>query len=811
MPSKKFAPIQWTYGTLITDDPEALAREERSKELYGFAQVERVQRGEEKPPSPARLKADRSRAEAAAALPLKVVGTPTIDLYAREKVTGRARYPVDIYPTGVLYTKVLRSPYPHAKVTRLDTSDAERMPGVRAIVTYADMPRIARPPLTDEPSFAGEGIAAVAAETEGIAEAALRAIKVEYEQLPFVLDPREAAKPGAPLVRSDLRTNHVRDPQFSNKRGDVERGFAQADIVVESKSQTSWEQHVAMEPHSATAMWEADDRLTVWSSTQYAHGMRNGIASALAMPQSKVRVLAEHTGSGWGDKTGLLPYHVYTALLAKKAGRPVRYELNRKDVFVEAGHNYPKYQEIRLGFKRDGTITAMQGVSWVPAGSRGAPGNGDDWESALRVYKIPNVDVQGFSVRTNTVTASPLRSVGEPAGVFSIEILMDQAAEKLNMDPLELRLKNIEEKVDQVTNLPFSSNGLREALERGAEAFGWKQKWQGWNRQRDLTKPQRGVGMACFSFNKGGQSPPMTAIVQIETDGSVRMLTGAADIGGGQATTWSMIVAETLGVPLSQVTISRMDTAAGSDSGGIFGSRGTKSVGMAALRAAQEARKELLQGAAFNLKVKAEELDIADAVVFVKSDPTKKLTFAQAAAAGVVIVDDIPRTAAGTIIGEAKVPPPTGYSQKTFGAGFYEVEVDPGTGNVRVLRVVQAHDVGKAINPLAVENQIHGGIMHAMNKALTEELIYDPSTGVLVNPNLDDYKLHMIDATPTDIKVVLVEPIDVLGPYGAKGIGEPANGVGQPSIANAIYDAIGARLTEVPMNPYRVMKAVKAV
>ena len=324
MPSKKFAPIQWTYGTLITDDPEALAREERSKELYGFAQVERVQRGEEKPPSPARLKADRSRAEAAAALPLKVVGTPTIDLYAREKVTGRARYPVDIYPTGVLYTKVLRSPYPHAKVTRLDTSDAERMPGVRAIVTYADMPRIARPPLTDEPSFAGEGIAAVAAETEGIAEAALRAIKVEYEQLPFVLDPREAAKPGAPLVRSDLRTNHVRDPQFSNKRGDVERGFAQADIVVESKSQTSWEQHVAMEPHSATAMWEADDRLTVWSSTQYAHGMRNGIASALAMPQSKVRVLAEHTGSGWGDKTGLLPYHVYTALLAKKAGRPVR-------------------------------------------------------------------------------------------------------------------------------------------------------------------------------------------------------------------------------------------------------------------------------------------------------------------------------------------------------------------------------------------------------------------------------------------------------------------------------------------------------
>jgi len=254
-----------------------------------------------------------------------------------------------------------------------------------------------------------------------------------------------------------------------------------------------------------------------------------------------------------------------------------------------------------------------------------------------------------------------------------------------------------------------------------------------------------------------------------------------------------------------------MDTAAGSDSGGIFGSRGTKSVGMAALRAAQEARKELLQGAAFNLKVKAEELDIADAVVFVKSDPTKKLTFAQAAAAGVVIVDDIPRTAAGTIIGEAKVPPPTGYSQKTFGAGFYEVEVDPGTGNVRVLRVVQAHDVGKAINPLAVENQIHGGIMHAMNKALTEELIYDPSTGVLVNPNLDDYKLHMIDATPAEVRAILVEPIDVIGPYGAKGIGEPANGVGQPSIANAIYDAIGARLTEVPMNPYRVMKAVKAV
>lgn len=810
MARKKAATIDWKFGNLIQPDPYWDEQEASFKERNGYAQVERVMRGEETAPSPARMRADRLRAERAAAN-LATVGTRHIDMHAYEKVTGKATYPVDVYPSEVLYARALRSPYPHARVKRIDTSKAEQHPGVVAVLTPKDVPPF-RPPLphptlTEEPSYQGEPVAAVAARDEASAEEAIRLIEVEYEQLPYVLDAREAMRPGAPLVRSDLRDNNVREP-FTYRRGDINRGFAEADVIVENVTQTSWEQHVAMEPHSATALWEKD-KLTVWTSSQYVHAQRNVIAAALGLPQSKVRVISEFAGGGFGDKTRVYPYHMIAALLAKKAGKPVRYELTRKDVFLECGHNYPKYQELKMGFKRDGTIVALQSRSWIANGAWGASANTDDVESALRLYKIPNVDVIGYSPRTNQVLASPLRSVGEPSGVFALEILMDLAAERLDMDPLELRLKNIEERVDQVVNLPYSSCGIRECLVKGAEAFGWKQKWQGWHKQRDLTKPVRGVGMAAFACNKGAKSPPMTAIVQIDRDGSVRVVQAGADIGPGQRTTFAMIAAEVLGVELNQVTVTKSDTETTSDTGIVAGSRATKSIGSAVEAAARDAREQLLLGAARRLEVSPGDLEIEKGVIFSKSDPNKKMTVADAVAAGVVVIDSQVFPSAAPIIGRGVVPPPTGYSQKTFGAGFYEIEVDPGTGVVRVLRIVQAHDVGKAINPLAVENQIMGGAIQGMGKALTEELIYDP-TGVVVNPNLDDYKLHMIETMP-EITPILVEPIDVLGPFGAKGIGEPANLAACPAIANALADAVGVRLTQIPMTPYRVMKAIRSV
>ncbi len=813
--------ISYVQGDMIEADPQLLERERNSRLRTGVDQIERVMRGEE---LPANIAADRASMRrqgiapvAKADLSLKVppgsvVGKPTIDTRARDKITGRAQYSVDTYLPGMLWTKVLRSPVPHAKVSSIDTSKAEKYSGVRAVITYKDVPKAQRPALTGEPAFAGEPIAAIAADSAAIAEEALELIDVKYEALPFVLDPREALKAAAAKVRSALPGNATRDPQFSYVRGDTAKGFAEAELTVEVQVETSFEQHVAMEPHNSVAVWDRNF-LTLITGTQWAHGTAQAVATELGLPQASVRVLAHDTGGGFGDKTGRHPYHIITALLAKKTGKPVRWELGRKDIFMDAGHNYPLYATAKLGLKKDGTITALEGTSYVPGGAYGSPANSDDWESATRTYKIPNVKVNGLSAFTNTVNTSALRSVGESSGNFMTENLMNRAAEALNMDPLEFRLKNIETKIDQVTHLPYSSCGLLEALQRGAELFDWKNRWKGWKKNAaDLSKPQKGIGMMCFTCNKGANSPPMTAVVQIQADASVIVNTGAADIGGGQRTTWSMIAAEAIGVPLETVSINAMDTQAGPDALGIFGSRGTKSVGSGVLYAALNAKEKLLQGVAFKWKLpNTTDIDIKDGLVFRKSDPSNKafqMTVAQAAASGVVIIDDQPRPAAGTIVGEARVPAFSGYAQKTFGAGFYEVEVDPGTGYVKVTEAVQVHDVGRAINPTGLENQIHGGIMHGINKALTEELVYDPPTGVIVNPNLDDYKLHMIDAAPTKVQIDWVEPYDLVGPFGAKGIGEPALLPPPSSIHAAIHDAIGVYIDHQPMTPPRILNAL---
>jgi xanthine dehydrogenase molybdenum-binding subunit len=848
-PDKNF---KYVYGELVEATEEGLQRDAWTRERHGVSQVERALRGEE---SPADLEADLARLRQQGVLPdtrhgrpltgfgrlaapataatLKidpgaVVGNPQIDVRARDKITGRAKYSSDMYLPGMLYVKALRSPHPHARVRRIDTSKALQYPGVAAIITYDDVPKgatIVRPALTSEPAYAGEPVAAIAAESEAIADEALELIEIEYEKLPFVLDPRDALKPDAPMVRTNTQTNAVRSPQFLHQRGDAAGGFGAAEVTAEVEVQTSYEQHVAMEPHNAVAAWDGD-LLNIWAGNQWPHGLANGLAGPLQIPASNIHVMAGDTGGGWGDKTGALNYHTITAVLAKKTGRPVRWELNRKDIFLDAGHNYPLIAKAKIGVTREGTITALEGQTYIPGGAYGGPANGDDWESATRTYRIPNVRVEGLASRTNTVVTSPLRSVGEASGVFFSEVLINRAAEALDMDPLEFRLRNIEQRVDQVANMPYSSNALRESLERGAELFGWSRRWQGWKKgQRNLTGPQRGVGVACFTCNKGANSAPMTGVVQIQGDGSVVVNTGAADIGGGQRTTWSMIAAEAIGVPLERVKINAMDNQAGPDALGIFGSRGTKSVGTGILHAALDAKRKLLQGVLFRYNSPApaglglppvpnvDDIDIRNGMVFRKSDPDNTayhMTIAQAAAAGVVIVDDVPRPAAGTIIGEARVPSFTGYSQKTFGAGFYEIEVDPGTGFVRVIEAVQVHDVGRAINPKGLINQIHGGIMHGINKALTEELEYDAPTGIMVNANLDEYKLHMIDAMPEKIQVDYVEPYDVIGPFGAKGIGEPALLLSAPCINAGIYDAIGVHVDFQPMTPVRILNAIKA-
>ncbi|MFN8454858.1 MAG: xanthine dehydrogenase family protein molybdopterin-binding subunit [Anaerolineae bacterium] len=753
-----------------------------------------------------------------------LIGQATPDIEGYEIVTGKARYTVDVYLPDMAYVKVLRSPLPHAQVKSIDASKAQALPGVLAVMVPDDIPEGmnagGRPILASEPTLVGDPVVAVAAISESVAEDALNLITVEYEALPFVVDAREAEKSGAPLVRSDLENNMAGDP-FLSERGDVEAGFAEAELTLEHAVDTQDQEHVAMEPHVAIAQWEGN-KLTMWISTQYTHATANSLAASFGLPKSHVNVICDFTGGGWGDKAGLsYPYTWLVALLAKQLDRPVRYELTRTDVFMETSHHYPVFQTLKMGFKKDGSITAIQSRSIAQAGSYSpfAAFLAADTLNAARVqYNCPNIHLEGVGVFTNTSMSGARRCVGEPSGLFSLETLMDEAAEKLNVDPVEFRLQNINEKADPESELPWSSNGLRECIEKGAEAFRWKERWQGWESVNQSEGPlKRGVGFAALASNKGAKGPPMTAIVQIPPDGSVLIVQGGAQIGGSQRTTFAMIAAETLGVPLDQIHVSKPSTEFTSDTGVVAGSRATKSIGSAIKVAAEDARQQLLAFAAgkfstdLGKEVSADNLVISKGLISIKDDSSvEPITFADAINAGFVIIDGQQISAAATIIGKGVVPPVTEYAQQTYGAAFYEVEVNIETGVVRVTDALQAHDVGRVINPLALSNQVDGGAVQGMGFALTEQFLYDPSTGIPVSANLDDYKMFMINTVPS-ITAVFVESDDVVGPFGAKGIGEPALAAPVAPIANAIYHAAGIRLKSLPMTPKKVLDALKLV
>ncbi|MBI3732593.1 MAG: xanthine dehydrogenase family protein molybdopterin-binding subunit [Chloroflexi bacterium] len=775
-----------TTSKVTTFDYDKLTSAEKQfVDLYGLAALQAGIANAESPAAPPARSADKPAAA------FTIIGKEQRDLEGYKIVTGRARFTADIYFPDMLYVRVKRSPLPHARVKSIDTSKAEKLPGVKAVMTYKDIPEKmtagGRPILASEPGLVGDPIAAVAAINETIAEDALNLIDVQYDQLPFVIDAREAEKPNAPLALSTLKNNLAGTP-FKATRGDVSKGFADADLVVEHVVDTQDQQHVAMEPHMAVAKWDRDN-LTIWITSQYTHSTAASVAASFGLPTSRVRVISEFTGGGFGDKAGIaFPYIWLVTLLSRKTGRPVRYELTRTDVFMEATHHYPVYQTIKLGFKKDGTLTAIQARSIAQAGAY-SPFAGflaSDTLSAARVqYTCANISLEGVGVITNTGVAGARRAVGEPSGVFALELLMDEAAEKLSMDPVELRLKNLNETGDPESKQPWSSNGLRESIVKGAEAFKWKERWKGWNAVNSGTGPvKRGVGFMALASNKGSKGPPMTAVVEIPVDGSVRVVQGGAHIGGSQRTTWAMIVAEALSVKLEQVSVTPPDTAFTSDTGVVAGSRATKSIGLAVKTAAEDARQQLLVNAASkwskDLKkdVKADELEINEGLISYKPDASvKPLTFAQAVASGFVIVDG-------------------------------QLEVNTETGVVRVLDVLQAHDVGRVINLLTIRSQVEGGSMQGIGFALTEDYIYDKATGIPVSANLDDYKMLMINNTPK-ITSLFIETNDAVGPFGAKGIGEPALMPPAAGIANAIYHAAGIRLKSLPMNPKKVMEALK--
>ncbi|MCS7146241.1 MAG: xanthine dehydrogenase family protein molybdopterin-binding subunit [Nitrososphaerota archaeon] len=710
------------------------------------------------------------------------------------KVTGSATYTVDVSLKGMLVGRFLRCPYPHARILHVDTSDAEKMRGVRAVFTHLNTPVIpwyggAATVLGSILRFQGDEVALVVAEDEGVAEDALEEINVEYERLPFVVDPREALREDAPKVHSG--GNIYGGGPSRQVRGDPDKGFSQSDIVLEETFETSAVLHNSLETHSTVAYWTSNG-LTVWESTQAINFARRMLSEIFNIPLSSVRVICEYMGGGFGAKFEIGKHTVMAALASKVTGRPVKISLTRTEENLATGCRAQTIQRVKAGFKRDGRIEAMRLEAIVNLGAYAS------WVPFVHgpysmLYEIPNLETVVYGVYTNTTPHAAMRAPGFAEGAFGLESMMDMAAEELGIDPIELRLRNYAE-VEPATRARYTSKALREAYLIGAERFGWSSS--------KVPRRENGKvyasGMASIVW-WGGGGPPAYAEVKLNTDGTVQVLTSTQDIGTGTRTILAQIAAEELSVPIERVKVVMGDTSLELFSPGSAGSGTVASVGPAVRAAAISAREQLLDIASQFLDAPKEIIELKDGKIVLK-DGEKSVT-----------IDEISRQLGDfAIVGRgARGPNPDNYAVETFAAQFAEVEVDLETGSVRVLRFLSAHDSGRIINKLTAEGVVAGGVGQGLGYALLEQRVVDSSSGSVVNPNLLDYLLPSTVETP-EITAVFVEPHDThANVLGAKGLGEPPVIGVAAAIANAVSRATGARITKLPITPEVVLKALK--
>jgi xanthine dehydrogenase YagR molybdenum-binding subunit len=732
-----------------------------------------------------------------------VVGTrqPRVDAY--ERVSGSAVYPHDVVLPDMLYGAILRCPHAHARVLSIDSSTAEDMPGVRAVITGRipgmDIPWYQREGHAYSALFdrhcrhEGEEVAAVAADSPLQAADAARMIVVEYEQLPIVIDDDDALGPGAPALHDG--GNLVGEPTV-RERGDIAAGFAEADVVVERTYRTPCEIHAPLEPHGSVARWEGN-RLTVWDSTQGVYGVQEDLAPMLGLPIANLRVIGHYVGGGFGAKLEVGKYTVIAALLARVTARPVKIFLPREDCFRVTGNRPANTMTVRIGAKRDGTLTAIQ---YTSLGSCGAyPYGAGTSTMAVYLYRCPNLRAEDTTVYTNTGKARPMRAPGFPQCAWALEQAMDELAEKLGIDPIELRLRNIAEVLQAGEGIPITSNHLAECIREGAEAFGWKQARAAAPGNGPI---RRGAGMAaCFWGYSGG--PPSTVIVKLFSDGSANLNMGASDIGTGTKTWAAMIVAEELGVPLDQIQIEHADTATTQYATPSGGSKTVPSDSPAVRAAAVAVKRQLVEMAADQLALPAGELELSGGELISRTDPEKKVA--------VTALEKLGRQ--GVVVGTGyREPNPEGSATFPYAAQFAEVEVNIRTGEVKVLRFVAAHDSGRVLNRLTFDNQVFGGIAMGIGLGMTEERVLDRRTGKMMNPNFQAYKVPtMLDVTPDESCVPIDRPDHAFNTTGAKGLGEPATIPTAAAIANAVAHATGVRVTDTPLNPTQLAALLAAV
>ncbi|MBI2875920.1 MAG: molybdopterin-dependent oxidoreductase [Candidatus Tectomicrobia bacterium] len=769
---------------------------------------------------------------------LSVVGKRLPRVDGIEKVTGQGLFTMDVYPPGMLWGKMLRSPYPHARVLRVDASRARALPGVKAVISLEDVPRVRHagegPPLDEltghdqyifdeRVRFVGDGVAAVAAVSREVAEEALELIEVEYEELPAVFDPEEALREEAPRVHA---LGNLCEGPFLVERGNVRQGFAEADHVIEETYETSRVQHAFLEPYVCVCSLDRSGKLTVWDSTQSPFTIRGAMSVVLGLPRPKIRFLVRHVGGGFGGKLDAYQLEFVCALLAQKTGRPVRMEYSREEVFACGKSRHPSRIWLKQGFKADGTLVAREGRVIMATGAYASHGPGVIKVCCIMLgslYRCENVRITGYSVYTNAPIAGAYRGYGNPQATFALESQMDAIAERLGMDPLALRRKN-HLGVGEMgpLGLPITSCGLPECLERGAQRIGWEAARARNSASRSPSTPwsprpagfglpsvppnparfRRGVGLACMIHCSAGVpfiKEQSSAFVKLNEDGTVTLIVGTTDLGTGSNTTLVQIVAEELGVRFEDVHLSGGDTDLTPLDLGSYGSRVAYVAGNAVQRAAADARGQLLRRAASMMEADPEELEVRQGTVRVKGAPHRWVTVSE------VAMHALSTFPVEVILGKASFEPS---QAPPFAAQFAEVEVDTETGQVRVLRLVAVHDVGLALNPTIVEGQIEGALHHGIGYALTERMAVED--GVVLNPSLADYKLLTALDMPS-VEALFVESLDPTGPFGAKGVGEPGLVATAPAIANAIYHAVGVRIRSLPITPEKVLRALKGL
>ena len=745
----------------------------------------------------------------------KVVGTRPIRHDGLEKVTGRAVYGADVKLPGLIWGELLRSPHAHARIRKIDTSAAEKLSGVLAVITHADFPSAIAKDIdigedvvnfrrasanimaSDKVLYKGHIVAAVAAADRNTALEAAKLIRVDYEPLPVVLDVDAAVAPGAPILLEDLvgddlgekvqNTNVAR--HFRHEFGDPDKAFARCSLIVEREYSLAMVHQGYIEPHNATAIWDAEGRITVWSSTQGAFGVRSQTAGILRVDESKIKVMPVEIGGGFGGKTVTYLAPI-AALLSRKTGRPVKLVMDRKGTFEGTGPAPGGKVRVKMGVNDDGKVLAATSDIRFEAGAYPGSAVGAGGICVFSAYNPPNMRTDGYDILVNKPKSAAYRAPGSPQVAFATESVVDEICEAKGWDRIEFRLKNASREGTRRSDGPvFMKIGLEETLHAAQDSPHWNTPLKKNGPNGNL----RGRGVATgFWMNGGGKS---SVDLMLSSDGVVMMNEGSADIGGTRASI-AMQAAEVLGVDAHDVRPSIPDTDSIGFTGVTGGIRTTYATGYAAYQAALEMIEKLKERAAMLWKMKAADIDFKDGIFFPKSDPELRLGFKQLAAK----LDGT----GGPVASTASVD--LSNAGSAFAVHIVDLEIDPETGKTDVIRYTAVQDAGKAVHPSYVESQIQGGVSQGIGWALNEEY-FMTGEGVMANSSFLDYRMPTALDLPM-IETILVEVPNPLHPFGVRGVGEVPLVPPLPAIANAIYDATGARLRELPMKPGKILEAL---